>query len=247
MSDIFYKKDYIFFKNLLINNIHFKYSRFNDGELIASSCLTPNGCNCDNHQYFYDMGVELQNILLNYKNQDNYYLQTYDYWYNELPLIKELINKYNDINNNLVLIDTDFIRYIHENEPDNYIELLNILFKKKVCVVGPYYLSRLKCFFNFDFIEVPTNNCYLSKDIIINNINNYKNDNPEDVIYLFCASMLSNILIDYFKDNNTYIDWGSTFDTFFNSFSNYNIYKRQMVFLKNNNINLTEKYKNYIL
>ena len=47
------------------------------------------------------------------------------------------------MNNNLCFVNDDFIRYTHEQIPEKYIELLNVIFKNKVCIVGPKYLLQL--------------------------------------------------------------------------------------------------------
>jgi len=215
MSEIFYKKDFNYFLDKIKNNNHFKYSRFNDGELIAIIGDRPNSSNCDGHQYFPQMGLELKNILLNYKYSDDYVLESFDYWYN-LPHIKNILHELKLKNNELTFLHTDFIRISHEQNPSEFIKLLNILKEKNIVIVGPQYLLKLNKFFKFNFIEVPIKNCYLSKDDIINQmiINNNKSS---DNFYLFSSSMPTKIIIDHFKNDNknTYLDWGSVWDTFF--------------------------------
>lgn len=209
-DELFYKKEPDFFIEKIKNKQHFRYSRFNDGEIIAASGISPNGHNCDKHQYFPEMGVELEKILLKYEYDENYIIESFDYWYNTSPFVFNSLNNYKLMNNNLCFVNDDFIRYTHEQIPEKYIELLNVIFKNKVCIVGPKYLLQLNKYFNFDFIEVPIQNCYLNKDLIIKEINDYKIKNESDVIYLFSASMLANIIIDKYGDlDNTYIDWGS--------------------------------------
>jgi hypothetical protein len=213
---MFYKKTLDFFYNKIENNEHFKYSRFNDGELIAIIGNTPNKSNCDGHQYFNEMSIELKNSLLNYKFTDDYFLESYKYWYDILPHIKNILEELKRVNNDLFFIDDDFIRMEHETNPNNFIKLLNLLKSKKIVIIGPAYLKNLNKIISFDFIEVPLKNCYLEKNRIISDIIN-KNNNSENNIYLFSASMATNVIIDYFKDDkkNTYIDWGSVWDTFF--------------------------------
>ena len=60
MSELFYSKDFEYYLNKIKNNEHFKYARYNDGELIAIIGNTPNDANCDGHQYFPQMSVELK-------------------------------------------------------------------------------------------------------------------------------------------------------------------------------------------
>jgi len=161
------------------------------------------------------MGLELKNILLNYKYSDDYVLESFDFWYN-LPHIKNILHELKLKNNELTFLHTDFIRISHEQNPSEFIKLLNILKEKNIVIVGPQYLLKLNKFFKFNFIEVPIKNCYLSKDDIINQmiINNNKSS---DNFYLFSSSMPTKIIIDHFKNDNknTYLDWGSVWDTFF--------------------------------
>ncbi len=72
MSKFFYEKPFDYFLNKITNNLHFRYSRFNDGELIAVINKTPQAANCDGHQYFSEMGKELKEVLLNYVFDENY-------------------------------------------------------------------------------------------------------------------------------------------------------------------------------
>jgi hypothetical protein len=243
-DEIFYKLEYDFFLNKIKNNQHFKYSRFNDGELIAINGKNPNSANCDNHKYFPSMGVELKNILLNYTYNDNYIIQSFDYWYNTNNNIKQIHHDLKKQNPNLKYLNSDFIRIMHENDSVKFKLLLDLLKTKKLVIVGPKYLNNLKKHFNITHIEVPLVNCYLNKDIIINEIRDIiKKD--DDLFFLFSASMATNIIIDVFSDdyNNTYLDWGSVWDTFFIS-NEFNFIKKRSTSNKNE---IIENYKEYLI
>lgn len=242
-KNIFYEKSFDYFLNRIENNEHFRYSRFNDGELIAIIGKTPQGANCDGHQYFPEMGKELKEILLKYKFDENYILESFDHWYNVLPHIKKIIHELKTSNPELSFLNTDFIRISHEQEPENFIEMLEILKTKKMVIVGPSYLMNLNKYFDFRFIEVPIKNCYVEKNRIVDDIKKIcevENDN----FFLFSASMPANIIINSFNDNkNTYLDWGSVWDTFFNS-SEFNYIKKRST---SNKLNIINKYKKYWL
>ena len=63
---ISYKIDHDFFIEKLEKNDVFFYSRFNDGEW---SCMREkNGKNCDKHQYFKEMSIDLRNACSSEKN-----------------------------------------------------------------------------------------------------------------------------------------------------------------------------------
>ena len=244
MSDLFYKQSFEYYFNKIKNNEHFKYSRYNDGELIAVIGNTPNSGNCDGHQYFPEMSVELRQVLLSYKYSEDYVLESFDYWYNMLPYVKNIINELKSLNLELSFLNTDFIRIAHEQEPEKFINLLDELKTKKLVIVGPKYLKELKRFFTFTHVIIPIKNCYLVKDEIINQIQDI-NRSIDNNYYLFSASMLTKIIIEVFKDDNknTYLDWGSVWDTFFVS-SEYNFIRKRST---SSNEKYKEIYKNYLI
>lgn len=244
MSELFYEKEFIFYYNKIKNNEHFKYSRYNDGELIAIIGQSPNRANCDGHQYFPEMGIELKNILLNFKYSDDYILESFDYWYNLLPHVRQILDVLKSNNPELTFLHTDFIRISHEQNPNEFIQLLEILKSKNLVIVGPQYLSELKRFFDFKHIEIPLKNCYLTKNNIINQIIEI-NSTCDNNYYLFSASMPTKIIIDTFKNDtkNSYIDWGSVWDTFFVS-SKYSFIRKRST---SNHDKYKEIYKDYLV
>ena len=247
MNKMFYELEFNYFFNKIKNNEHFKYSRFNDGEIIAINSINNNTLksNCDGHLYYPDMGKKLKIILETYNNKNNYYLESYKYWYDNNKVVKLTLDKLYNKNNNLKFLSYDFIRITHENNSDDFINLLKLLKNKNVIIVGPSYLKQLKKHFNnFNFIEIPIKNCYLSLDSIINDIKNVNNISSNN-IFLLSASMPANIIIDEFKNdtNNSYIDFGSVWDTFFVS-KEYNFIKKRS---SSNKIKIINKYKRYLI
>jgi hypothetical protein len=235
---MFYSKQHDLYINKLNNGEHFKYSRFNNGEIIAASRININGSNCDNHKYFPEMGNELEKILLNYSYSDTYVFEHYKHWYNTNNLVHGYLDNIYQQNKNLKFLDDDFIRKTHEIKPYLFIDLIESFRDKKIVIIGADYLKSLNKFFDFEYIEIPRLNCYLSKDKIISDIKE-RNKKEDNNIYLFSASMATNIIIDEFKEdnNNSYIDWGSVWDTFF-------IGKNYSYLRKRSSSNM-EIYKNY--
>jgi len=244
MNELFFKRDFEYYLDRIKNNEHFKYVRYNDGELIAIIGNTPNGANCDGHQYFPEMGQELKQALLDYKYSEEYVLESFDYWYNLLPHTRQILNILKSVNPDLCFLHTDFIRISHEQEPEKFIRLLEELKKKNLVIVGPWYLTELKRFLNFTHIDIPLKNCYYAKDIIISQIQEI-NGGSDNNFYLFSASMPTKIIIEAFKaDNkNTYLDWGSVWDTFFVSPAYGFIRKRST----SNHDKYREIYKDYLI
>jgi hypothetical protein len=236
MSNLFYEMNFEKYFEKIKNNEHFKYSRYNDGELIAVIGNSPNQGNCDGHQYFPQMGIELKSALLNYKENDNYPLESFKYWYDTLPHIKKIIDELKILNPELTFMDNDFIRIPHERNPEQFLRLFEELKSKDIVIIGPKYLGKLKKFFDFDHIEIPLKNCYLQKNEIIWAIDDL-NKERKNKVFLFSTSMAANIIIDEFRFdmNNTYLDWGSVWDTFFVS-AEYN-------FIRKRSTSNLEKYK----
>jgi len=240
---MFYEKPFDYFLERIRNNQHFRYSRFNDGELTAVIGKSPQGNNCDGHIYFPDMGKQLKDVLLNYKYSEDYILEAFDYWYKILPHIKRILDELKETNDDLQFLNTDFIRIMHEQESNKYMELLEIIKTKNVVIVGPTYLQGLNKYFNFRYIDVPLKNCYTEIDRIVDDVKKIS-DVESDVFFLFSASMPANIIIDKFDDNrNTYLDWGSVWDTFFVSREFSFIARRS----SSNKTEIIQKYKNYLI
>lgn len=242
-SDIFYSQSFDYFLNKLENNEHFRYSRFNDGELIAIIGNQPQKTNCDGHIYFPEMGKKLKDVLLNYKWNTNYILESFDHWYVRLPRIRNILLELKKENSELKFLNNDFIRISHEQKPIDFNKILDFLSNKKMVIIGPYYLSYLKKHFSFRHIDVPIKNCFLEIDRIINEMKNIS-DKESDVYFLLSASMPTNIIIDVFDDEkNTYLDWGSVWDTFFVSPKFSFIRKRSTSSGLENN----KEYKKYLI
>lgn len=243
VSKIFYNKPFEYFLNRIKTNDHFRYSRFNDGELTAIINKTPNRRNCDGHSYFPQMGEELKDVLLRYRFNDNYFLESLDRWYCTLPHIKQVLHDLIEENPELKFLNTDFIRTPQEQGPEKFIGLLKVLGEKSVVVVGPSYLTNLNKHFSFRYIDVPLKNCYMSKDRITESVERIACV-EDDVFFLFSASMPANIIIDGFDDNrNTYLDWGSAWDTLFVS-SEFGFIKKRS---SSNKTGVIEQYKQYWL
>lgn len=245
-ENFFFRKDFEYFYSKIKNNQPFKYARYNDSEIIALIGKFDDRANCDGHQYFKEMSVDLNNALLDYKYSENYILESGKVWY-EQDYLKEYMDKLKCINPELIFLDTCFIDWTHNYEFNNFLSLLELLKSKEIVIVGPKYLLNLNKFFpHFNHIEVPLKNCYLSKNNIIESIKNI-NSLRDNNIYIISASMATNVIIDNFKNDNknTYIDWGCIWDTFFVSPEYSYIVKRAKIL--HNYDALKNVYKNYLI
>ena len=77
-------------------------------------------------------------------------------------------------------------------------------------MVAPKRLRQFKCYDKF--IEIPDLNCYLDVGNIREKI---RYELEDDLVVCYCASMMTNVLIHDFKDENiTQIDCGSVFEPY---------------------------------
>lgn len=234
----FVRKSSLTINDLIIkikNNKHFMYSRYNDGEFIAMtgfnhynnkliSNTTDDFGNIDEHKYFKDMGdillKSVNNNLNNLLNSQNKYLfqsKLEEWLLNEKCGCTKLNNNYiKDIKWNVSIIEEDFSDYLW-TMPNKFIEFINVINSKKIIYIGPYWIKKCSILNILHFIEIPTKNCWLKKDKIINDIRKYMKK-YNDIIFLFSASMSTNAIIEILKleflDKHFAIDVGSTFDNF---------------------------------
>lgn len=241
-----------FIKNIE-NDFFFSYSRFQDGELIAviqydwwhhiDLKKDKISKNCDNHIYFTPLSNDLYQILTNNiyisYTKDKYIFRVAHKWFiNTLsnnPKNKIAIDRLKQLDTNMSINITetfDWFNIIYQNS-NLFINFIDILNKKNIILVGPAYLKSFHSLNVQKFVEIPFNNCYLKKNKIILQLNNILNEydqNNQNAIILFCASMLTNCIIDsLFErtiDKHTMLDIGSSFDVFF--INNKDIIKRSV-------------------
>lgn len=182
----------------LVDNLkqgqNFSWSRWGDGEF---SCIHQNSFqNCDRHQYFPDLGEELKRIL---ESKPKYFLGLQriakeQYTYSELIKMNEWIDN----------------EMLHRASINGYISLFFESLKyRRVILVGNRHLVNLKKF-NFEHVEIPLINCWLSYEYIKERIK------PSlDCVILYSAGMMSKVLIDnFYSDLITQIDTGSVLDPY---------------------------------
>lgn len=179
----------------------FSYARYGDGEWNAILQKRPGAQNCDGHQYFPDMGLELRRIL---ESRPEYYLG-----------LQRLASEQNTG-------DKEFDWLVALNKwSDNEImhrasikgrmkEFFAVLTGHRLVLVGNDTLKKLDIY--DEFILIPEKDCWQSFIEIKRAIGETIEGND---IVLYCASMMSEVLIDEFKHCNiTQIDCGSVFDPY---------------------------------
>ena len=190
------KMNYSLFLETLASKTPFAFSRWGDGEWL--NLKQYQGQNCDGNVYYKDLGEQLEAII---KSPCSYYLGCQDhpgltFWREEYPQN---------------WFDSDFLHTASIERNLNH--FINILNKNHVVYIGNADLSKLS-FIN-EFIEIPHNNVWLKKDLLLNQIQSTLNDKHK--IYCFSAGMAANVFIHelWNVDNtNTYLDVGSVFDPY---------------------------------
>lgn len=247
-DDIYYKlgiED--FMKKIKSGN--FFHGRYNDGEFNAirtlNNPMNSNNHNCDFHQYFYGLGRDLKQSLIEYNNSDNYIISGGKNYFNEN---RDIFSEIYNINPNLKIQD-GYIYYDFIMNPNGkyFDELIDYFNENKVVIIGASYMKDIHFLKNFNVIEVPITNCYLVIDDVISQINKLNEDN-ENIIYCFMSGMMSDIIIHKFSKTdkkNSYLNIGSAWDYFFQS-PKYSMIRHRGIYNKLVS-SLNQYYSKYIL
>lgn len=187
---------------MLRDGENFKFARFGDGE--AACMLGKIGKNCDGHEYFPDLGMALNDAF--YSNPK--------YMVGIQPLMVQqgtwdkLISQREGYPKNIYDADV-----LHSASIDGRLgEFINACNTRNVILVGPSHLSELAMRNEWDFVQIPNKNCWLSVKETIREILEYT---IEWSVILICASMASEYIIHWFRDYyNALIDCGSVFDPY---------------------------------
>lgn len=184
---------------MLKEGTNFKFARYGDGEIL---CMTgKQGHNCDKHQYFPDMGLRLIQTI----NEEP------DYMVGIQPLsvqgMPQVVEAY--FGHFKTLYNADVL---HSASIDGLLgKFFNVLKGRYIILVGPAHLADL---FDCVHVVIPSLNCWLTYQEIKEQINFHLVDGA---VVLFCASMMTEVLISDFKERNcTMIDAGSVFDPYAN-------------------------------
>jgi hypothetical protein len=132
-------------------------------------------------------------------------------------------------------------------KPKYFEEFNDFLNQKKVVIIGPSYMRDIKLFKNFEIIEIPRYNCYLSMNLVNSKISEF-NTSGEGINYCFIAGMMSSVVIHkFFKEDkkNSYFNVGSAWDYFFQS-GKYNIIHHRGIYGRLMN-ELNRYYNKYII
>lgn len=173
---------------------NFSFSRFGDGELACA--FGRKGYNCDGHEYFDDLGVELRSVLDDPKGIMG--LQRYggDMFRKELAAY------------DIPWADADILhRASIKGELGLFFDALTW---RKVILVGAKHLKKLDVYDTF--IEVPLKNAWLNFSDTLEEIR--KIIEPDDVVLYACGMMAEVLIHKLYDDDFSQIDVGSLLDPY---------------------------------
>lgn len=229
--------------HLIDSGHHFALSRYGDGEV---ACIFGHeGGNCDGHEYFHSLGLDLLGTLI----PEHQYKLPYFYGLvrvasDRMPEEVAAINESWRVPwvNGTILTSAS-----RQYKLAPFVQAIKQ--KRRVVYVGPHHLESFfwkRLGFAHDgrqaysqFITIPDKNCYTQIDAIETEVRaaiiGYR---PE--LVLFSAGMVSNVLIhrlwqDY-QGETTLMDVGSLFDGFVGVYSRK--YMRQKEWQQNREVNL---------
>lgn len=185
---------------------NFSISRFGDGEW--NCILGKRGKNCDGHTYFKDLGRRLSKVL---RDNRGYYLGLQNHAYKD-ENFHDFINEY-IIDYSIDFVDSDFL---HRASIKDELELFfDALKGKDIVLVAPQRHKNLDKIEVREHIIIPDIDCWNSYVDVLKKLLPVVKENT---VVLYCASMMSNVLIDdLFMTKNgtiTQIDCGSVFEPY---------------------------------
>lgn len=180
----------------------FSFSRWGDGEWACLLEKRPGKANCDGHKYFPSLGKALRDVLkdtppyvLGLQNLANrMFAEDIKHYTLEYSLNWSAADILHKASKNGRLFE--FV----DSTPDNTL------------LVGPQHLKEFADANDWYYLNVPSLDCWMSYEEIRTELNALV---PlKDWTILYCASMMSNVLIHEFHGKATQIDCGSVFDPY---------------------------------
>lgn len=181
---------------------NFKFARYGDGEF--NCMLGKQGHNCDGHEYFPDLGTALNDAFYS----DPKYMVGIQPLAVQSGMWERAILREGYPKN---IYDADVL---HSASIDGKLDhLMNALQGRTVFSVGPLHLENLfKGAKNS--ILISKVNCWAEYDRVVK-LMEHCFDWDDHPVFLLCASMMSEVLIDRFSESKgTIIDCGSVFDPY---------------------------------
>lgn len=205
------KKGFHFFKNLIENNNHFSFSRWNDGE-IGLVLKTEPVYSTIVRKWTKEIESEAKKLRTILNKPLKYYVGVCPYY-----LRKKEDMFFSSTNSDINFINSHIFHHLSIQDFKNFLTLLKT---KNTIIVGPDYLTELN--FYKEHIVTPLEFVWKHVDVIESNIIT-KINKYDNVIIVYSASIATNILIDRlydkFQNKITQIDIGSNLDPYCGVFS----------------------------
>jgi len=188
---------------------NFSFCRFGDGEW--SCVLGRNGMNCDKHRYLLELSLSLAFVLL----------QPQRFYCGMQP--KGMRDLGDDIKRWIVSNECELewcnADIIHDASIEGRLgELWTAARRRKKILVGPNHLKPIANKYGCGYVFVPDRNCFKWRTTIEADIGEELAHAGKDAVILYCASMLTEVLIDSihtaYGDTLTQIDAGSALDPY---------------------------------
>jgi len=194
---------------MLRDRVPFAFSRFGDGEFNAIYGVE--GVNCDGHRYFPDMGRRLREIV---EREPDYLMGLQPgaiLMHGAWRTVAISGGTPNDGQRSWMLADS-----LHDASLNNRLDsFLDALGGRDVLLVGAEHLRGFSESKGWRYQPVPAHDCWTAYEETLEGL---KSSIPSSGgVLLFCASMMSNVLLDdlyTLNPANTYIDTGSLFDPY---------------------------------
>lgn len=181
----------------------FAFSRFGDGEFNA--VFGGVGANCDGHPYYPDLGLRLRKIV---ESQPDYLMGL-----QPLAVMVFGTRRIWELSKGAQWVLADALHNASlECQLDSFFDALT---DRRTWLVGPEHLHAFSKSKGWSHQRVPAKDCWAEYTEILHHLENSISDSGD--VVLFCASMMSNVLIDdlfRLAPENTYIDAGSVFDPY---------------------------------
>lgn len=184
----------------LKNGKSFKFARYGDGEIY---CMKgKKGANCDNHEYFPDLGAALRQTIT---EEPRYMVGIQPLSVSHLP---EDVQNYFGHFQHLYNADA-----LHNASIDGKLwKFRRAMDGRYVILVGPAHLASI--FESCVHVVTPSVNCWLEYKAIRQQIE-FHIEGVNNAVVLLAASMMSEVIISTFEDHpHTFIDVGSVFDPY---------------------------------
>jgi hypothetical protein len=187
----------------LAERTNFSFSRFGDGEW--SAVLGKTGQNCDSHRYYPELSLALAFVLL---QPQRYNIGMQPKAMRDMP--DEITSWCKKHTCEIEWCDADII---HDASIEGRLdEMWKAMRGRKKILVGPNHLKPLANRMGAAYVFVPDRNCFKWQTTIYSDL---LSELDKDCVVLYCASMLTELLIDKahadYGDTITQIDIGSAF------------------------------------